>query len=411
MLRSLGITVTLLLIGWAPATLAQDNESATGPLSKLQIHGFLTQAYADAKFTTGGFNSPTQDEIVIGIPEDGTTDYRTLALQFRYNITPKDRMIVQLSSRALGSSPIAVVEDEVELDWAFYERRFGKSSYVKVGRIQTPFGIFNEIRDVGTLLPFYRPPFSFYREGSFTSETVDGVMAGHTFAANSAWNISVDAFAGGWDMVEFAPPGLSDIQVPALVARANDAIGVHAWLGTPISGLRFGAGFQTYDVSGGILELPGTSPNWQDWLVSLDAVFEKWIFRTEFRNLRPTVTSLLPTTFNADIDNLYAQLGFHPGFKWRFYLQYEQTKDDNVSTSLIETFSRTSWREYAVAINYAFNANLVLKAEFHDIDLVQTATIVPVLPPPAPNVPPLLRFVGQDATNGEQFILSLSASF
>ena len=98
------IALCLGLIGPVPAVNAQ---ALDGPLSKLSIHGFLTQAYATAEFSKGG---PTPDEVTLGIPEDGTFDYRVLALQFRYDITPEDTMIVQFSSRSLGASPIGLIE-------------------------------------------------------------------------------------------------------------------------------------------------------------------------------------------------------------------------------------------------------------------------------------------------------------
>ena len=125
----------------------------------------------------------------------------------------------------------------IELDWAFYERRLADNTSIKVGRVQIPLGIFNEIRDVGTILPFYRPPFVMYREGTFTSETVDGVVLSHTFAAESDWSLDFDVYGGEWELVE------TDFQVETaepFIARAEDAWGVQLWLNTPLSGLRFG---------------------------------------------------------------------------------------------------------------------------------------------------------------------------
>ncbi|MDE3054964.1 MAG: hypothetical protein KGJ70_13830, partial [Gemmatimonadota bacterium] len=40
---------------------------------------------------------------VFGVNKDGTTDYRALALQFRYAVTPNDEFVTQLLSRALGT--------------------------------------------------------------------------------------------------------------------------------------------------------------------------------------------------------------------------------------------------------------------------------------------------------------------
>ena len=76
--------------------------------SKLEVHGFLTQAYGTASFATGPAadlsGGENFDEKLIGIPEDGTFDYRNLALQFRYEISENDTMIIQLSNEATGVS-------------------------------------------------------------------------------------------------------------------------------------------------------------------------------------------------------------------------------------------------------------------------------------------------------------------
>lgn len=56
-------------------------------------------------------------------------------------------------------------EPDVKLDWAFYERKLGQDTSIRVGRIPQPMGLLNETRYVGTLLPFYRAPYNFYQEG------------------------------------------------------------------------------------------------------------------------------------------------------------------------------------------------------------------------------------------------------
>jgi hypothetical protein len=52
-------------------------------VAKLTVHGYLTQAYAVTDYSEGG---PAVPEVNLGIPEGGTTNYRQLALQFRYQI-------------------------------------------------------------------------------------------------------------------------------------------------------------------------------------------------------------------------------------------------------------------------------------------------------------------------------------
>ncbi len=372
---------------------------------KLQFHGFLTQSYAEARFLE---EEPIGTERILGIPEDGTTDYRNLAIQLRYAMSPKDIVVVQLSHRRLGNSPIREVEDDLELDWAFYERRIGADSYVKVGRIQIPLGIFNEIRDVGTLLPFFRPAYLFYREGSFSSETVDGLMLGHRVSKGS-WYFDLDAYYGGWDLVEFAPGAVGGAEIPVTTARAEDAVGFHLWVETPMDGVRFGGGAQQYLVTGGFLTQPGSKGRWSDWHLSFDGEFGDFTARAEFRQFDILAATLTPTPIEVTLDTYYVQLGYNITPKLSIWGQYEQTDALRESTSFAAPSQFRFWEDAALALNYRLNANVVVKAETHFLELDRTS-VTGVLPG-GPNGGPLLVWGNERLDGGRQTIISLSASF
>ena len=388
--------------------------SATASKSKLEVHGFLTQAYADGSFLEGRFpgpggvpQGPTFDERAIGIPEDGTFNYRAMALQFRYEMTPQDIFVVQLSSRALGDSPISNVEDEVELDWAFYERRLGDDTAVKLGRVQIPFGIFNELRDVGTILPFYRAPFLFYREGAFTSETVDGIVLSHIFGAASDWSFETDFFVGRWDSIEQDPIGTAG------VAKANnEGYGFQFWLNTPVSGLRFGLGGHHRDVTEGaegVLRLPGATSKLDDFYFSVEAAFERIVFRAEYREFEgdpETSPAFGATDFSSTINQVYGQLGYHPTDKLRFYVQYETGDSDIFASIFTNDFTVTLREDLGFAVNYLFSPNLVLKAEYHEVS-GEDFTFFPTVGPAGFQLVPLVT----DLDDGNYYILSFSVSF
>lgn len=415
------LLITVAAIGMAGAAYSDENEGPAEaaaearattdaapaetqrPLfERLQIHGFLTQAFADASFATGGFLSPVPDEQILGIPEDGTTDYRNAAIQFRYESSDKDIFVLQLSHRALGSSPITEVEDDIELDWAFYERRFGNGTYLKVGRIQIPIGIFNEVRDVGTLLPFFRPTFTFYREGSFSSETVDGVMVGRSFTPkNLGWTFDVDTYVGGWDLVE-----VDQTTGRAGVARAEDAIGFHLWANSPIPGLRLGVGGQRYNVRNGFLRPAGTKTTWSDWHVSLEALFEHWVVRAEYRDNR--FLAVIPLgEVDVPLQAYYVQLGYRFTPQWRVYVQFEKADAERRSKAFVETVRLNFRRDYGLALNYALRDNVLIKLEHHlyDIDTFRVAETI--FTPEGPK----LRWEVRPAEDGRQTIFSLSTSF
>lgn len=383
------------------------NAQAGGPsalgaswLSKLRIFGFLTQAYATANFFEGGTNSPTDDEQALGIPEDGTFDYRSLALQFRYEMTPKDVMVIQLSSRALGFSPTTDLEDEIELDWAFYEHRFTDHTRLKVGRVQIPIGIYNEIRDVGTVLPFYRPPFVFYREGAFTSETVDGLLIGHRFFPNSSWNLDFDVYFGEWDLVE------SDPAVGVALARTKDSYGFQTWLNTPIIGLRFGLGGNNRKTTGGLFRAEEETSELDEFYVSVDAAFDRVVFRAEYKEFEPSIDF---PAFSVDvlIATYYAQLGFNITDSFQVWLQGEIATAEPTSASFLGSVNRNDREDYGIALDYLFSSNIVLKLEHHLVEREEQRLEGPIFTPNGVRFRPFLVSL----EGGDYSIISLSVSF
>jgi hypothetical protein len=374
--------------------------------SKLQVHGFLTQAYADASFADcppGLTCGPTESELNLGIPEGGTWDYRSMALQFRYEISPKDVMVVQLSSRLLGNSPVTDLENDIELDWAFYERRLSDDTSLKIGRVQIPLGIYNETRDVGTILPFYRPPFGFYQEGAFTSETVDGIVLSHTFNADGNWSLDANVYLGEWEVLE-VDPGLTR----AAFARATDAYGVWFWLNTPISGLRFGFGGNDKEFQDGIFTAPDGSREGrlEEFDFSIDATFDRFIFRSEYRILKPEINTPF-FTIDLTLETLYGQIGIPINDQFSIWLQGDYQLVESSSAIFTKTNSFTLREDLGISFKYDFTPGLVLKAEYHEVDQAQEV-LVPVFGPPTGFALDPTTF---SLDGGSYWILSLSVSF
>ena len=344
----------------------------TGPLSKLSVHGFLTQAWADADFTevpvgvrpdgsTGPLGpSPDLVELTLGIPEGGTTDYRDLALQFRYDMTDKDVFVVQFSSRSIGQSPLQDFGDEIELDWAFYERRLTDHTSLKVGRVQIPLGIYNELRDVGTVLPLYRPSSLFYGEGAFTSETVDGAVLTHTFFSDSAWNLETAIYGGEWTAINFIPGQISEL------SRAKGG-GYQLWLASPWD-VRLGTGLVTFDHEGGGFLEPINGSR-EIFHVSLDAAFGRFTLQSEWKeetNVHIDVGAGPGTFVEFDVSEWYILAGVQLTEKLRLFAQSETAFFSAQLIPLdINTDGRKQREDNALALNFSFTPSIVLKAEYH----------------------------------------------
>ncbi|HEX6088306.1 MAG TPA: hypothetical protein VF266_27490 [Thermoanaerobaculia bacterium] len=249
-MRPFALIAVLLLF---PA--AAFGQQAPEWLSKFSIHGYISQAYA-----------VSEEHQILGIPTGGTTDYRDLALQFRYDQDRKNTFVLQLRQERLGESPRQ--RDDVELDWAFYQRNVSDRLTLKAGRIPLPLGIFNEAGGPATASPFFRPPAEFY-ERRYTSKTLEGVLGSLSLDAPRGWSFDVDGYFGQWK-VDYGEEGQQ--------SDARNAWGAQVWVNTPLQGVRIGGGAYRCDV-----EPPdGYSADYLMLHASVEADLDRWRLASEY---------------------------------------------------------------------------------------------------------------------------------
>jgi hypothetical protein len=315
-----------------------EDTAASESSPRLTFHGYLSQAFGKS-----------DGHQILGISEDGTTDYRTAALQMRYDWRDGDSFVLQLAHERNGKSVTAQGAD-AELDWAFYRHQFRDGTSVRVGRMPLPFGIYNEIRDVGTALPFYRPPNSFYGEGSYSSETLDGIAVSRTFFTSSPWSLNVEGYYGGWQFLQ------QDLETEATV---DNAVGVQAWLGTPIEGLDIGVG--AYQAEASNLVLVGVDGAGQQRIeatqqslhASLRGDIGRFLLAAEYRNYDLNL---------ATQRTAYAQFGVRLTDRVSAFVRGERGE---LSFAGAQAPSVELDRDYAVSLNYAVHPDVILKFEAH----------------------------------------------
>jgi hypothetical protein len=337
------VTVAALTsIGSAATAGAQDVSS------KLSVHGYLTQGAA-----------VSDSGKVVGISKQGTTNYRRAAILMRYAQSPRDAFVIQVAHRALGESPTMNFEPDVKLDWAFYERKFmNQSSSIRVGKAPIPFGIYNETRYTGTLLPFYRAPYAMYFEGAYTSETIDGAVLSHTFLGESAFHVDASVYGGSYDLLEYSQvpvaPGVYKFTIAQ--AQARGALGGQAWINTPIDGFRVGGGASRATMDGGLLRTNGRKETKRDWNVGVDGSFDRFAARGEYRG---TVYK------NLTYHGYYGQVGARVVGPLSLNAQGEVGTAIARNGATYRELEIPLIRDYAVGANYAFRSDLVLKLEAH----------------------------------------------
>jgi hypothetical protein len=254
-------------------------------------------------------------------------------------------------------------EPDVKVDWAFYERRFGDQTSLRVGKAPIPMGIFNETRYTGTLLPFYRAPYAMYFEGAYTSETIDGLVLTHTLMPDKPIHLEASVYGGNYDLLEFsqAPTPSGSFAYVVGRSRAENSLGTQLWLYTPIDGLRLGGGASRATMDGGLLRNPGEKETMRSWHGGVDGNFDRFSLRSEFRKSEYK---------NIEYVGYYGQAGV------RIFRGLSVNAQREVGTATIPAgaelggvtyprFEIPIIRDNAAGLNYAFRPDLMLKLEAH----------------------------------------------
>lgn len=318
-------------VAWTVAAPAAAQESM---LDRLSIHGYMTQAYARA------------DEPIYGIPTSGTVDLRTAALQLRYAISPQDDLVLQARNRRLGDHMLAAAVEEVELQWAFYQRRMNNFS-VRVGKVPLPMGFYSEVRNVGTILPFYRAPASVYPEGV---EAFDGVNLNYDVTLGS-WLVEAATNLGSFDMTFAFPDENGDVVVEKM--RGDMKYNGTLTVNTPLPGLRVRGTVSKW-------EQPSFISDERDevslMMGSLDGSFTHFNVRSEY--------GILDFGNGFTMDLFYAQAGVRPYPKVGLNAQYEVSTMD-IEMPGMDTFEQTNIQDFAIGATYSLSPGIVFKLEGH----------------------------------------------
>lgn len=325
MLRRLAVTCACLI---SSGVLAAEN--VPDWTSKFSIHGYVAQAYA-----------VSESAEILGIPPEGTTEYRDVALQLRYDADRKNSVVAQLRHERYGDDYSD--EKAVELDWAFYQRSFSDRVSVKAGRIPLPLGIFNEAGGAVATSPFFRPPTELY-ERQYTSKTLEGVLTSISLGDPAGWSFDVDAYGGRWTLDQWGGEH----------ADARNAYGAQVWANTPWPGVRAGGGAYRCTVH----PATGASADYLMLHASVEADFDRWMLAGEY--------------LTGDLDTYgrygagYVQLGVQASPRLSIHARGARARlhapiDGHRVNAKISD-------DLGLAFNYAIRPAVVLKLEGHTND-------------------------------------------
>jgi hypothetical protein len=252
---------------------------------------------------------------------------------------------VQLLNRRLGTSPLRNAIGDVAAQWAFWQHRSGDFA-VKVGRAPLPRGLLNEVRYIGTVLPFFRVSAEFTGDAF---DAVDGVAATYRHDLGGEWALEGHAFGGG---TENRSVRATASELTVRVSRANNMLGSQLYLDAPY-GVRLGLHGSRYN------RIADAAKGYRSFVAySGQMDRERFLLRSEHvREAGYGPMSDIKTTYGQGVLRLTER--FHVAGEHTFQTQRIFPTNPSLNVDV------TSVRSTGAALNFRTTASTVVKLEHH----------------------------------------------
>jgi hypothetical protein len=271
--------------------------AAAFDLGEVVIHGFVTETYIQT----------TDNNIMSLESEEGAWDWFEAGINFTVEPVDRLRIAVQVYARDLGKQG----NGNLEIDWAVGDYRWRDWLGIRMGKVKTSFGFYNEVRDADMARPSIMQPQAIYPETQrdFLNAFLGGELYG-TVPIGAAGDLQYQVYTGTVDLDDAyvvrrslesgAAAGLNSLPIPLsnafysidnIKGRMEHLVGgVLRWL-TPVEGLRFGVTYQeatskfssTTTYSGWLGEMPMT------FTIGNETIYDQqgaWVASAEYRRGR-----------------------------------------------------------------------------------------------------------------------------
>jgi len=316
----------------------------------VQVHGFGGWGYGHT-FTIGSkeYESDHTYSIATG---DGSFANSYFALNVSASPYERFNTFVQTLWRTSEKGL------EMEFDYAFAEWEAHDLLKLRIGKVKSPFGIYSEIYDVGTLRPFYTPPQGVYGVPGLVTESYFGIGLTGSLFPSSGWGFQYDLYGGEYILKTHEVIYAEGANEPIF----QDMVGLRLIAHTPLSGLS--GGFSLY---GGnlILKSDGEEPEdptVSDWHNTYGAHVEyltdAWLVRAEYEYLHKWSGE------DMAVNGAYVEAAYKIASHWQAAAGFGFYQIEFYSFETPPNMP-TNHREGSVGLNYWFNPNFVLKLSYY----------------------------------------------
>lgn len=211
------------------------------------IHGIISQGYL--KSTEYNYLIPSKD---------GSFAMNEVMINISASVTDNLRVGAQIIGRNLGADG----NENVVVDWAYGDYRFRDELGVRIGKVKTPHGLYNQTRDVDMVRNSILLPQSVYTESMRdVMNGFEGISAYGSVSMGDATSFEYDAFVGtvdaertgfGANIVQDVIGNIygSPLPMTGWTSETKTIYGGALRWNTPLEGLRAGATALAVDLYG-----------------------------------------------------------------------------------------------------------------------------------------------------------------
>lgn len=341
-------------------------------------------------FASQGFLINTGHNDYLGDTSKGTADFREYGVNVSYAVG-KWRFGAQVFGQKLGEYG----DDRLELDWATVDYQPAQWLGLRAGRVKMPRGLYNEALDLDSVRPFVLLPQSVYdaRLRDFNA-AFDGSMAFGNVGLRQLGSIDYRVFYG--DIPIDTDSGANDYfnnDVPGecLAIRMESVRGGSLFWNTPLSGLRVGYSFSSFENLGSLrrVSLPFAPPpapevavtgtKWTDsyrrHLFSIEYTAGAWVFAAEagreqaIYNAFISSAHLLDLDFQSDYFYVSGARRMTPWLELGAYYSYSRDTEPVIGKNPLQASPPTLRQgDFALSARFDINEHLIFKVEGHYMD-------------------------------------------
>ena len=314
----------------------------------LQLHGY------------GGWSFGSSDgNEYLGATDDGEYDNLNFALNLGAEVGSHYSFHAQVEWMMVGE------EEEAEIDFVFAEYHHSDAFRFRIGKVKQPFGIYNEIFDVGTARPFLFLAQGIYGPNGNVAEGYLGAGATGSLELGASWTLDYDVYTGELQLpFDFQ---LGDVdgddeedeegeeeEGEETTENVRHVVGGRLQLVSPSGAWLFGVSGYHGEEEEGDNEI-------------LQALGAHLSFETEHWTLHSEVTRFEEDDRDLVTDSFYVELAYSWSERWQIAVRWDESDiDSEVLEELPE--SLTEHQDLALAVSWWLHPQFVVRAELHQVE-------------------------------------------